>query len=133
MSILPGSITNQIIKLVQDEPDNKIEFKELMNGMKELNTGTKAELATKLIIDKEVLKKTVTIMGKAIDDAEIEIEALEAKNAELEKDLTPSQREKANKLYHGKKELLINDQKSNERIMRRLNKVMTVSKQLTEK
>lgn len=127
------AITNHVIKLVQDDPNNKIEFKELLTEMKELNTGTKAELATKLIIDKNVLKKAVNIMGKAIDDAEIEIEALEEKNAALEKDLTPSQRERANQIYLGKKEVLINDQKSGERIMRRLNKVMTENKALTGK
>ena len=91
------SITNEIIKVVRENPENKIEFKDLMKEMKELNTGSKAELATKLIVDREVLKKAVNIMGTAINDAEIEIEALEIKNSELEKELNPSQREKINK------------------------------------
>jgi hypothetical protein len=128
-----STITSQIIKVVRDDPDNKIEFKDLMKEMKELNTGSKAELATKLIVDREVLKKAVNIMGTAINDAEIEIEALETKNNELEKELNPSQREKINKLYQGKKEELTNDNQSNERIWRRLNKVMLTNKQLTEK
>src|SRR2546430_2547740 len=127
------SITTEIINLVRENPDNKIEFKELMKEMKELNTGSKAELATKLIVDRDVLRKTVNILGTAINDAEIEIEALETKVEALEKDMNPSQREKMNKLYLGKKEELTNDNKSNQRIWKRINKVMLESRQLTEK
>ena len=127
------SITTEIIKLVRENPDNKIEFKELIKEMKELNTGSKAELATKLIVDRDVLRKTVNILGTAINDAEIEIEALETKVEALEKDMNPSQREKMNKLYLGKKEELTNDNKSNQRIWKRINKVMLENKQLTEK
>ena len=55
--------------------------------MKELNTGAKAELATKLLIDKIVYEEAIQVMGTAINEAEIEIEALESKNEQLEKEL----------------------------------------------
>jgi hypothetical protein len=124
----------QIIQTVKDSEETKLILKSKMKDFKELNTGTKAELSKKLVVDMVVFEQAIQIMGEGLNEAEIEIEALEAKNAELEKDLNPTseQKERLNKYYYNKKIELHNDGNENNRVMRRLNNIMSRSRQLTQ-
>jgi hypothetical protein len=127
--------TETIIQKVKDSEETKLMLKNKMRDFKELNTGAKAELAKKLLCDVAVYEEAVQIMGEGLNEAEIEIECLETKNKELEKELnmTDEDKERLNKLYYNKKVELQNDGLKNERVMKRLNNIMNRSKQLTEK
>jgi hypothetical protein len=124
----------QIIQSVKDSEETKLILKSKMNDFKELNTGTRAELSKKLMVDMVVFEQAIEIMGEGLNEAEIEIECLEAKNAELEKELklTEEDKERMNKFYFNKKIELQIDGNKNERVMRRLNNIMSRSRQLTQ-
>jgi hypothetical protein len=124
----------EIIQSVKDSEETKLILKSKMKDFKELNRGAKAELSKKLMVDLVVVEEVVQIMGEGLNEAEIEIECLEAKIEELENDLNPTseQRERMNKIYHSKKFELQNDGNKNERVMRRLNNIMSRSRQLTQ-
>jgi hypothetical protein len=85
--------------------------------------------------DKTVYEDAIVIMGESINQAEIEIESLENKTSLLEKELSADNKERINKVYHTKKSEKQNDTSStssNVRIMRRLNKTLAVSKEITD-
>jgi glutathionylspermidine synthase len=92
----------EIIQTVKDSEQTKLILKSKMKDFKELNTGAKAELSKKLMVDMVVFEEVVQIMGEGLNEAEIEIECLEAKNEELEKELklTEEDKERINKLYY---------------------------------
>ena len=102
-----------------------------MNVINKLSKGEKAELTSRLMIDKVIYEEAIIIMGEGIKEAEIEIEALEHKNELLEKELNIIDKEKINNAYQTKQFELEKDNKGNERVMRRLKNIMSKSKQVT--
>ncbi len=87
-------ITETVLQQVKNSEDTKLILKNRMKDFTELNTGTKAELAKKLLCDVAVYEEAVQIMGEGLNEAEIEIECLETKNKELEKELNMSDEDK---------------------------------------
>ena len=88
------SDVKNIIKLVKNDEKTKKEGSEKMNAINKLSNGEKAELTSRLMIDKVIYEEAIIIMGEGIKEAEIEIEALEHKNELLEKELNIIDQEK---------------------------------------
>ncbi len=126
-----GDIIDESMALAKECPDLKVALVEKSKELKKLNTASKASMTKHLLIEREVYIKTMDIMGQSINEAEIEIEALEAKNAELEKDLTITDKARINKLYETTKQKKLSDPNAKDRILRRLHKTMNQSKALT--
>src|SRR6266853_1385009 len=127
--------TKNLIQSVKELPEVKSVLSEKLLEMKQLNTASKAELATRYLADTIIFEEAIQIMGNAINDAEIDIEMLEQKNEQLEKELNLSEedKEKMNKLYYNKKVELQNDENTkNVRIMNRLKKTLIRSKAILE-
>jgi hypothetical protein len=127
------SDVKEIIKLVKNDQNTKNELSSRLSLIQNLSTGEKAELTTKLMVDKVIYEEAIVIMGEGIKEAEIEIEALEHKNSLLEKDLNVRDKEKVNAAYDTKKFELQNDGKGNSRVMRRLNNILARAQALPEK
>ena len=79
------SDVKNIIKLVKNDEKTKKEGSEKMNAINKLSNGEKAELTSRLMIDKVIYEEAIIIMGEGIKEAEIEIEALEHEAELLEK------------------------------------------------
>ena len=126
------SDVKNIIKLVKSDEKTKKEVVEKMNVINKLSKGEKAELTSRLMIDKVIYEEAIIIMGEGIKEAEIEIEALEHKNELLEKELNIIDKEKINNAYKTKKLEIEKDNKGNERVMKRLTSIMSKSKQITK-
>ena len=125
------SDVKNIIKLVKNDEKTKKEVVEKMNVINKLSKGEKAELTSRLMIDKVIYEEAIIIMGEGIKEAETDIEALEHKTELLEKELNIIDKEKINNAYQTKKFELEKDNKGNERIMRRLKNIISKSKQVT--
>ena len=115
---------------VKEEPKFKATLDIEIKEFSKLNTASRASMSKRLFVEKRVVEEAMTIMGNAINEAEIEIDALEVKNKELEKELTEVDKARINKLYQSRKQELQNDPHANDRIMRRLNKTMYQSRSL---
>jgi hypothetical protein len=125
------STVKEVVRIAKNRNTTKIELSERLIGLNKLNTGEKAALTMKLMTDKVVYEEAINIMGEAINDCEIENEALQAKNTLLENELSTQDKERINEVYNGKKKELQNDENKNSRIMNRLNKTLNKAKQIT--
>ena len=123
----------EIIKLVKNDSNTKNELSSKLTVLDKLSTGEKAALTPRLMADKVIYEEAIIIMWEGIKEAEIEIEALEHKNVLLEKELKTIDEEKINAAYQTKKFELQNDGKGNSRVMKRLQNIMSKSKQIPEK
>ncbi len=126
-----SDIIDESMALAKECPDLKVTLNEKTKELRKLNTASKASMTKHLVIEREVFIKTMNIMGQSINDAEIEIEALETKNTELEKELTVIDKARINKVYETKKQQLQSDSNYKQRIMKRLHKTINQSKALT--
>jgi hypothetical protein len=122
-----------VLKMVKENPNTKQQLIQKKNALDNLTKGEKASLTDRLMADKVVYEEAIIIMGQGINEAEIEIEALEHKNSLLEKELNIVDKQKINAAYETKKFELENDNKANSRVMKRLESIMSKSKQLTNK
>ena len=126
------SVVKEIVKIAKASDDTKKELTERLTAVNKLNTGEKAALTMKLMTDKVVYEEAIKIMGDAINDSEIENEALKTKNSFLENELSAKDKERINEVYNGKKKELQNDDNKNSRIMNRLNKTLNKAKEITK-
>ncbi len=74
-----GDIIDESMALAKECPDLKVTLNEKTKELRKLNTASKASMTKHLVIEREVFIKTMNLMGQSINDAEIEIEALETK------------------------------------------------------
>ncbi len=63
-------------ELAKNDKDTKVAIKDKLIKVKDMNTATRAEVATKLIIDSEVIRSALNIVGDAIYDLSVDNEIL---------------------------------------------------------
>src|SRR5438093_13789129 len=128
---MSDSPSESLLKLAKNDSGTKISIKEKLTQISDMNIATKAELATKLLIDSEVVRTALNIAGDTINDLSIENELLTEKNDELEKHLTQVDKDKIADMMKSHKKQLQNDNSKGERILHEIKRTLQKSKQLT--
>src|ERR1700743_3991275 len=92
-----------LLELARSNPDTKDIIVDKMKQIKDMNTATKADLATQLLVDSELVRSALTLAGDTINDLSIEKEVLTEKVIDLEKHLTEVDRNKINAITAARK------------------------------
>ena len=122
----------EMLELAKNDPDTKEIIVYKMKQIKNMNIATKAELATQLLVNSEVVRAALTIAGDTINDLSIENEVLAEENTELKKNLNEIDRDQINAITAARKKQIQNNNSRNERILKEVRKTITRSKQLTQ-
>jgi hypothetical protein len=128
----PFKMNDELLALAKNDKDTKAAIKEKMIKVKDMNTATRAELATKLLIDSEVIRSALNIAGDTIYDLSVDNEILNDKNNELKKHLTSVERNKIDDMYKDRKEHVKANDDRRVRILGEIRKTLSKNKQLTQ-
>src|SRR5829696_3733783 len=120
------------LQLAKNDSSTKGIIVDKIKQINDMNVATKAELATQLLVDAELVRAVLTLAGDTINDLSIENEVLEEETTKLKSCLTEIDRDKINAFTAARKKQIQDSNSKNERILREVTRTMQKAKQLTQ-